>query len=131
VPFLPFGYGLTYTTFQYGNVQLDSSTLKAGGTLTATAQLTNTGTRVGTEVVQLYIRDLAFAAGTRPVRELKGFRKITLQPGETQTVTFTLTPDELGAYDADGHWIVQPGQFQLWICQDSASGTSASFELER
>jgi beta-glucosidase len=131
VPFLPFGYGLTYTTFKYSDVQLDSSTLKPDGTLTASAQLTNTGTRAGTEVAQLYIRDLAFAAGTRPVRELKGFRKVTLQPGETQTVRFTLTPDELGAYDADGHWIVQPGQFQLWICKDSASGNPAAFELEK
>ncbi|HSY43907.1 MAG TPA: fibronectin type III-like domain-contianing protein, partial [Candidatus Acidoferrum sp.] len=131
VPFLPFGYGLTYTTFQYGDVKLDSTTLKSDGTITASAQLTNTGSRAGTEVAQLYIRDLAFAAGTRPVRELKGFRKITLQPGETQTVSFTLTPDELGAYDADGHWIVQPGQFQLWICKDSASGDPAAFELEK
>jgi beta-glucosidase len=131
LPFLPFGYGLTYTTFQYGDVKLDSTTLKSDGTITASAQLTNTGTRAGTEVAQLYIRDLAFAAGTRPVRELKGFRKITLQPGETQTVSFSLTPDELGAYDADGHWIVQPGQFQLWICKDSASGDPASFELEK
>lgn len=131
LPFLPFGYGLTYTTFQYGSVKLDSATLKSDGTLTASAQLTNTGARTGTEVAQLYIRDLAFAAGTRPVRELKGFRKVTLQPGETQTVSFTLTPDELGAYDADGHWIVQPGQFQLWICKDSASGDPAAFELEK
>jgi beta-glucosidase len=130
-PFLPFGYGLTYTTFQYGDVKLDSTTLKSDGTLTASAQLTNTGTRAGAEVAQLYIRDLAFAAGTRPVRELKGFRKITLQPGEKQTVSFTLTPDELGAYDADGHWIVQPGQFQLWICKDSASGNPTAFELEK
>jgi beta-glucosidase len=131
LPFLPFGYGLTYTTFQYGDVKLDSTTLKSSGTLTASAQLTNTGSRAGTEVAQLYIRDLAFAPGTRPVRELKGFRKITLRPGETQTVSFTLTPNELGAYDAEGQWIVQPGQFQLWICKDSASGDPASFELEK
>jgi beta-glucosidase len=130
VPFLPFGYGLTYTTFQYGNAQLDSSTLKSDGTLTATAQVTNTGKRAGTEVVQLYIRDLAFAAGTRPVRELKGFQKILLQPGESRTVSFKLTPDELGFYDAEGHWIVQPGQFQLWICKDSASGNPTAFELK-
>jgi len=131
VPFLPFGYGLTYTTFKYSDVQLDSATLKTGGTLTATAQITNTGARAGTEVAQLYIRDLAFAAGPRPVRELKGFQKIALQPGETRTVSFTLTPDDLGAYDVAGHWIVQPGQFQLWICKDSASGNPASFELEK
>jgi beta-glucosidase len=131
VPFLPFGYGLTYTTFKYSDVKLDSPTLKTGGTLIATAQVTNTGSRAGTEVAQLYINDVAFAAGPRPVRELKGFQKITLQPGETRTVSFALTPDELGAYDVAGHWIVQPGQFQLWICKDSASGNPAAFELEK
>ena len=131
VPFLPFGYGLTYTTFHYGTVQLDSSTLKSDGTITASAHITNTGKRAGTEVAQLYIRGLAFAGGTRPVRELKGFRKITLQPGETGTVTFTLTPNDIGFYDEDGHWIAQPGQYEVWICKDSASGDPASFELEK
>lgn len=130
VPFLPFGFGLTYTTFDYGNVHLDSGVLKAGGTLTANAQLKNTGARAGTEVAQLYIRGLAFAGGARPVRELKGFQKILLQPGETRDVTFTLSPHQLGFYDADGHWIVQPGEYQVWICPNSASGQPASFELE-
>jgi beta-glucosidase len=81
-------------------------------------------------VAQLYIRALAFAGGARPVRELKGFQKILLQPGETRDVSFTLSPKELGFYDADGHWIVQPGEYQVWICPDSASGQPASFELE-
>jgi beta-glucosidase len=130
VPFLPFGFGLTYTTFEYGNVHLDSGVLKAGGTLTASAQLKNTGERAGTEVAQLYLRGLAFAGGARPVRELKGFQKILLQPGETRDVTFTLSPKELGFYDADGHWIVQPGEYQVWICPNSASGQPAGFELE-
>jgi len=130
VPFLPFGYGLAYTTFEYGKVQLDSGVLKRGGTLTASVPITNTGKRAGTEVAQLYIRDLAFAAGSRPVRELNGFQKILLQPGETRTVTFKLSPDGLGFYDADGHWIVQPGEFQVWISKDSGSGKPARFELE-
>jgi beta-glucosidase len=130
VPFLPFGFGLTYTTFEYGNVHLDSGVLKAGGTFTARAQLKNTGARAGTEVAQLYIRGLAFAGGARPVRELKGFQKILLQPGETRDVTFTLSPKELGFYDADGHWIVQSGEYQVWICPNSASGQPAGFELE-
>jgi beta-glucosidase len=130
VPFLPFGFGLTYTTFEYGNVHLDSGVLKPGGSLTASAQLKNSGTRAGTEVVQLYIRALAFVGGARPVRELKGFQKILLQPGETRDVTFTLSPNELGFYDADGHWIVQPGEYQAWICPNSASGQPAAFELE-
>ena len=130
VPFLPFGYGLAYTTFEYGTVQLGSGTLKSGGTLTASVAITNTGKRAGVEVAQLYIRDLAFAAGPRPVRELKGFQKVLLQPGEARTVTFKLTPNELGFYDPDGHWIVQPGEFQVWISKDSASGQPANFQLE-
>lgn len=130
VPFLPFGFGLTYTTFEYGNTYLDSGVLRPGGTLTVSTKLKNTGTRAGTEVVQLYIRSLAFAAGVRPVRELKGFQKILLQPGETRDVIFTLTPQELGFYDSDGHWLVQPGEYQVWICPDSASGQPAEFELK-
>lgn len=130
VPFLPFGYGLTYTTFEYGKVKLNSPVLKSGATLTAHVELKNTGTRAGTEVAQLYIRQLAFAAGTRPVRELKGFQKVLLQPGETHDITFTLSPNDLGFYDSAGHWIVQPGQFQLWISKDSASGQPANFELK-
>lgn len=131
VPFLPFGYGLAYTTFKYGNVQLDSSTLKPGGTLTASADVMNTGNRAGTEVVQLYIRDLAFAAGCRPVRELKGFQKVYLQPGEMRAVTFQITANDLAAYDANGHRLIQPGNFQVWICEDSASGQPANFVLQQ
>jgi beta-glucosidase len=130
LPFLPFGYGLAYTTFEYGTVQVNSGVLKSKGTLTASVPITNTGKRAGTEVAQLYIRDLAFAAGSRPVRELKGFQKVLLQPGETQTVTFKLSPEQLGFYDADGHWMVQPGEFQVWISKDSASGQPAQFEVE-
>ncbi len=90
----------------------------------------NAGTRAGTEVAQLYIRGLAFAGGARPVRELKGFQKILLQPGETRELTFTISPQELGFYDSNGHWIVQPGEYQAWICPNSASGEPAQFALE-
>ncbi|HTR43662.1 MAG TPA: beta-glucosidase BglX [Pseudomonadales bacterium] len=130
VPFLPFGYGLAYTTFQFGDVQLDSQTLTTNGTLTASIDVSNTGKRPSIAVPQLYIRDLAFAGGTRPVRELKGFKRVLLQPGQKETVSFTLAANDLGFYDAQGHWIVQPGKFQLWICQDSASGTPAAFEVQ-
>ena len=130
MPFLPFGFGLTYTTFDYGVTRVDSGILKPAGTVTVMAQLKNTGTRAGTEVAQLYIRGLAFAGGVRPVRELKGFQKILLQPGETREVTFKMTPHELGFYDADGHWIAQPGKYQVWICPNSAAGEPAQFELE-
>jgi beta-glucosidase len=129
VPFLPFGYGLTYTKFDYGNVRLDSPVVKFGGALTASATLKNTGTRAGTEVVQFYIRDLAFAAGPRPVREMKGYQKILVQPGETRTVTFRISGEQLGYYDAEGRWLVQPGKFQAWICKDSASGKPVDFQL--
>lgn len=130
VPFLPFGFGLTYTTFEYGTTHVNSGVLKPGGTLTVSTKLKNTGARAGTEVAQLYIRGLAFAAGARPVRELKGFQKILLQPGETRDVTFTISPDELGFYDSDGHWIVQPGEYQAWICPNSAAGEPAQFAVE-
>lgn len=81
-------------------------------------------------MAQFYIRDLAFAAGVRPVRELKGFQKILLQPGETRDVSFKISGHDLGFYDTHGNWIVQPGKFEAWICKDSASGEPVDFELE-
>jgi len=128
-PLYPFGFGLAYTTFEYGPVQLSTSEMKIGGTITASVSLTNTGPRAGTEVVQLYIRDLAASAGARPVRELKGFQKIRLQPGESRAIDFTVSEKELGYYDANGNWLVEPGKFQLWISKDSASGAPVKFEL--
>jgi beta-glucosidase len=129
-PLYPFGYGLTYTTFQYGPVQLSSQTLTKGQLLTAHAKLTNTGTRAGTEVVQLYIRALAASAGPRPVRELRDFQKVQLKPGESRDVSFSISDSELGYYDSAGHRLVDPGKFQLWIAKDSASGKPADFRVE-
>ena len=129
LPFLPFGFGLTYTRFDYGKVQLDSPRLKAGGVLTASVELKNAGSRAGTEVVQLYVRALAASAGPRPVRELKGFQKVRLQPGESRAVSFAISGRELGYYDATGRWLVEPGKFQLWLAKDSASGQPVDFEL--
>jgi beta-glucosidase len=128
-PLYPFGFGLAYTTFEYGKVELNAPVLKPGGTLTAKVNLKNNGPRAGTEVVQLYIRDVAASAGPRPVRELKGFQKVLLQPGESRDVTFTLSRAELGYYDTKGNWLVEPGKFQLWLAKDSASGRPADFEL--
>jgi beta-glucosidase len=125
----PFGFGLAYTTFEYGKLRLDSPTLEAGGTLTAHMAIKNTGARAGTEVAQLYLRDPACSAGPRPVRELKGFQKILLQPGETREARFTLASHDLGCYDTKGNWVVEPGKFQLWISKDSASGEPVEFEL--
>ena len=128
-PLYPFGYGLTYTTFQYGPVQLDSPTVNQGGTVTARVHVKNTGARAGTEVVQLYLRDMAASAGPRPVRELKGFQKVQLNPGESRDVTFSLSTHDLGYYDTAGRWLVEPGKFQLWLSKDSASGEPVDFEL--
>ena len=129
LPLYPFGFGLAYTTFEYNQVALSAPTMKAGETITAKVNLKNTGARAGTEVVQLYIRDVAASVGPRPVRELKGFQKMRLQPGESRDVTFTISDKELGCHDTQGHWLVEPGKFQVWICKDSASGDPADFEL--
>jgi beta-glucosidase len=128
-PLYPFGYGLTYTTFQYGKVELSAPTIKTGETLSAHVQVKNTGSRPGTEVVQLYIRDVAASVGPRPVRELKGFQKVQLNPGESRDVTFTISNQELGYFDAAGHWLVEPGKFQVWLSKDSASGKPVDFQL--
>jgi beta-glucosidase len=126
----PFGFGLTYTKFQYGPVQLGGQTVSKDQPLTARMKLTNTGNRAGTEVVQLYIRALASSAGPRPVRELKGFQKVRLEPGESRDISFTISYSKLGYYDSAGHWLVDPGKFQLWITKDSASGKAADFRVE-
>jgi beta-glucosidase len=128
-PLYPFGFGLAYTTFEYGKVELSAPVMKPGGMLIAKVNLQNTGSRAGTEVVQLYIRDVAASAGPRPVRELKGFQKVLLQPGDSTEVAFAISGDELGYYDTKGNWLVEPGKFQVWICRDSASGNPAEFEL--
>ena len=128
-PLYPFGFGLTYTTFEYGQVELSAKSAKLGETFTARATVKNSGARPGSEVVQLYVRDVAASAGARPVRELKGFEKVKLNPGETRAVEFTLSEKELGYYDAQGRWLVEPGRFQLWIAPDSAAGEPVDFEL--
>ncbi len=129
-PLYPFGYGLTYTKFDYGKVQLSTTNVNSGEKLTAHVPIKNTGSRAGTEVVQLYIRDVAASAGPRPVRELKGFQKIELKPGESKDVTFTISNQELGYFDPAGKWLVEPGKFEVWISKDSASGKPVDFHLE-
>jgi beta-glucosidase len=130
-PLYPFGFGLAYTMFEFGKVKLDASAVKADGMVSARAQIKNTGGRTGTAVAELYIRDLACSAGSRPVRELKGFQKIRLQPGESRDVEFKLSAHDLGCYDTKGNWLVESGKYQLWIAQDSASGEPAEFELNK
>ena len=128
-PLYPFGFGLTYTRFDYGKVRLDSPMVKQGGAVTAHLTLANTGSRPGTETVQLYIRALAASAGPRPVRELKGFQKILLQPGESRDLIFTLSANDLGYYDTKGNWLVEPGKYQIWLAKDSTAGQPVEFEL--
>jgi len=129
-PLYPFGFGLAYTTFDFGKVRLSTNTVSVGGKITVTAQIKNSGTRAGTAVAEIYLRALSATAGPRPVRELKGFQKITLQPGEARDVKIELSPAELGYYTADGRWLVEPGKYQVWISKDSASGDAAAFEVK-
>ncbi len=123
-PVYPFGFGLSYTTFNYSDIKLSDTLLKGNKTLTASVQLTNTGTRKGKEVVQLYIRDVVGSI-TRPVKELKGFQKIELNPGETKTISFKITPDDLKFYNADLKYDWEPGEFIIMIGGNSRDVKSA------
>lgn len=128
-PLYPFGYGLSYTTFEISEPRLSTHTLKMGNTpLTVECTVTNTGDREGSETVQLYVRDMVGKLA-RPVKELKDFKKVTLKPGESKTVTFTLLPYQLGYHDLDGSKIIEPGEFLIWTADDSASGIPATFHL--
>jgi beta-glucosidase len=127
-PEYAFGFGLSYTTFQYSSVRLSSPSMRVGGQLTASVDVINTGKYQADEVVQLYIRQLA-ASLTRPIRELIAFRRIHLKPGEKQTVKFNLAADDLAFYKAGGQLTIEPGKFQLWVAPDSASGQIAEFQL--
>lgn len=128
-PLFPFGYGLSYTTFSYGEVRLDRHTLYEGGKITATVEVTNTGAYDADEVVQLYIRDVVGSV-SRPVKELKGFRRVSLKRGETQTVSFDVTTDDLRFYNADLDYVCEPGEFELMIGRNSADVQTVRFSLE-
>jgi len=128
-PLFPFGYGLTYTTFSYDNLHLSDDTLSPDSTLTASVDITNTGNREGTELVQLYVRDKVGSV-TRPVKELKSFRRVCLRPGEKATVTFELPVSNLAYYNRDMKYGVEPGDFTVWIAPDSDGGLSADFKVQ-
>ena len=127
-PVYPFGYGLSYTTFSYGPVTLSKDSMRAGETIVASVEVTNTGDVAGKEVVQMYIKDV-FASASRPVRELKGFDKVLLQPGETKTVTFGIGIDALSFYNQDMVYAAEPGAFKVYIGGDSTTQNEASFTL--
>ena len=128
-PLYPFGYGLSYTTFQYSDISLSAPTMEQDGSVTAKVTITNTGKRDGAEVVQLYIRDLVGSI-TRPVKELKGFEKIFLKAGESKTVSFKITPDLLHFYDYDLNYVAEPGDFDLMIGGSSQATKTARLTLK-
>lgn len=128
-PLYPFGYGLSYTTFQYSDIALSASAMGQDGSITAAVTVTNTGKRDGAEVVQLYIRDLVGSI-TRPVKELKGFEKIFLKAGESKTVTFKITPELLRFYDYDLKQVAEPGDFDVMIGGDSRNVRSTRLTLK-
>lgn len=127
-PLYPFGYGLSYTKFEISPVVLSSQEITAGESLQASVRVKNIGERAGTEVVQLYIRDLA-ASVVRPVRELKGFQKVNLKPGEEREIVFQITEQELKFYSANRVWECEPGEFEAMVGADSMTQNSARFLL--
>jgi beta-glucosidase len=127
-PLFPFGFGLSYTQFRLTNLQLSARRIPASGRLTVSVDVENTGRRAGDEVVQLYVRDMA-ASRTRPVRELKGFERLTLQPGEKRRVQFTLSSEHLGFYNREMRFVVEPGEFKVFVGNSSSGGLEASFEV--
>lgn len=129
-PLYPFGYGLSYTTFDYSDIHLSSTEMSADGELTATVTVTNTGSRDGAEVVQLYIRDLVGSV-TRPVKELKGFEKIFLKAGESRKVSFSITPELLKFYNYDLQFVCEPGDFDVMIGGNSRDVKKARFLLRK
>ena len=128
-PLYPFGYGLSYTTFEYGPVTLNSDKISQGETISAGIMVTNTGNVAGKEVVQMYIQDVV-GSTTRPVRELKGFQKIYLEPGERRIVTFEITPELMSHYNSELKLVAELGEFVVYIGPDSRAKNYASFVLK-
>ena len=128
-PLFPFGYGLSYTTFEYSNLKLSSASIPINGSIKATVTLANTGKMDGYEIVQLYTHDLVGSI-TRPVKELKAFKKVMLKAGESKEIEFTISYADLEFYKSWSEKVVEPGKFDLWIGGDSNSGLKAHFEIE-
>ena len=127
-PLFPFGHGLSYTRFRLKNLCLDARRITPEGRLAVSVAVENIGDRDGDEVVQLYLRDVA-ASVARPVRELRGFERVTLRAGESRTVRFTLTPDDLGFYNDRMQFVVEPGVFRVFVGTSSVGGLEAEFEV--
>ena len=127
-PLFPFGFGLSYSKFEFSDLTVSAEKIKPSGYITIRAKVKNASKIKGDEVAQLYIRDMV-ASLTRPVKELKGFERITLNPGEIKEVEFTLGPEHLGFYNRHMEYIVEPGKFKVWIGPDSQEGLETIFEI--
>jgi beta-glucosidase len=127
-PLYRFGFGLSYTTFAITNLHLSARSMSPHGSITATAQVANTGARTGAEVVQLYIHD-PVASLEQPVRRLRGFDRVTLRPGEMKTVRFTLNRSDVGFFDNSGHFVVEPGEIDVYVGDSSAASMTKSFTV--
>lgn len=127
-PLYPFGYGLSYTNFEYKNISISSEKIRKGETLKVSAEIVNIGNYTGEEVVQLYIRDIT-ASITRPIKELRGFKKIKLKPLESMMIEFELTEKDLGFLDGNFNFIIEAGEFKVWIGPNSGEGLEKSFEV--
>lgn len=128
-PLYPFGYGLSYTTFKYGDVRLSSESMDKNGRITASVTITNTGNYDADEIVQMYIRDKV-ASISRPVKELKGFERISLKKGESRTVSFEITEELLKLYNSELRWVSEPGEFEVMIGRDSKDVQVKEFRLQ-
>jgi beta-glucosidase len=128
-PQFPFGYGMSYTTFEYKNIRLGAKKIRLGGIIEISATIRNTGARDGIEVAQLYVQDVVGDVA-RPVRELKAFQRIALKSGESRKVTFALHTDELAFHNQDMQRVTEPGLFNVWIGPDAAAGLQASFTVQ-
>jgi beta-glucosidase len=130
-PLYPFGFGLSYTTFSVSNLSLESSHVKMGGSLKGSVTVANRGNRTGDEVVQIYVHQMA-GSTSRPVRELKGFERLTLKPGESKPVSFTLGPEQLSFWSGqDRKWVEEPENFDLWVGSNSQADLHTTFQIER
>jgi len=127
-PLFPFGYGLSYTRFAYANLRVTPARIGTHERTAVSVDVTNTGTRAGDEVAQLYIRD-AVSTATRPVKELRGFRRVPLQPGETRTITFEIGPEQLAYHGPDMKRVVEPGQFEVMVGGNSVDVQSAALDV--
>jgi CARDB. len=127
-PLYPFGFGLSYSQFEYKNLTIDKKQISKAESVNVSVQVTNTGKKAGEEIVQLYIRDKV-SSGTRPEKELKDFARVNLQLGETKTVTFTVTPDKLEYYNTDLNKVIEPGDFDVMVGSNSEELKTVSFSV--